>query len=247
MNFLNGKYLSGMELSQVKEKTLNKEKVKSLFDEFSKDLNVTYDDLKIQSYSYDFVGTGNEIFIANTTKLFIENKFNIVVTEGIYEGEKVEVVLGDKVAKENGEVLFKEYGFVDNDVVITEETPYTNQLEKEVQDAIAEDKLLPDQTSYVPGTAAEKIQPKGLFDFCLPGGYKWCGKGCGYQTGGGKPINGVDRCCRTHDNCYGAFKTNRCSKCDRPLIDCVLRQKGNNVAKSAIYSYFYGKCNLIIT
>ncbi|WP_152657059.1 hypothetical protein [Oceanobacillus sp. CFH 90083] len=246
MNFLNGKYLEGQELVEVKKRMLEKEKVKTLFNELSQGLDVTLNDLAVQSYAYDFAGTGNEIFIAKTTKLFIEDHLNIVVTEGVYDDSTIEVVVGDKLAEEEGEVVFKEYEFIENEVVLVEETAYTEQLQKEIAEAAAEDGLLPNEASYVPGETAVQIQPQGVFDFCLPGGYKWCGKGCGYQTGGGTPANGVDRCCKTHDDCYRKNKSSRCSKCDRPLINCVKKQKGNNIAKSSIYAFFTAKCNFII-
>ena len=36
--------------------------------------------------------------------------------------------------------------------------------------------------------------------FCLPGGYRHCGPGCGdgLAKGGGTPINPTDSCCRGH-------------------------------------------------
>lgn len=45
--------------------------------------------------------------------------------------------------------------------------------------------------------------------------YKWCGANCGSGT----PVNALDRCCRTHDNCYGSYGSypGRCA-CDRNLI-----------------------------
>ena len=48
--------------------------------------------------------------------------------------------------------------------------------------------------------------------------FKWCGAGCGSGT----PINSLDTCCRSHDYCYGSYKSypDRCT-CDKTLIDCA--------------------------
>jgi Phospholipase A2-like domain len=48
--------------------------------------------------------------------------------------------------------------------------------------------------------------------------YNWCGRNCGSGT----PVNPLDTCCRTHDNCYGAYKSypDRCA-CDRNLVQCA--------------------------
>ncbi|WP_286905188.1 hypothetical protein [Clostridium sp. UBA1652] len=62
----------------------------------------------------------------------------------------------------------------------------------------------------------EALYPGGTPNFPLP--YNWCGANCGSGT----PVNSTDTCCRTHDYCYGSFKSypDRCA-CDRNLIKCV--------------------------
>lgn len=44
----------------------------------------------------------------------------------------------------------------------------------------------------------------------------WCGPGCG----SGEPIDGIDRCCKTHDNCYAQFGYFDCF-CDDNLHKCL--------------------------
>lgn len=47
--------------------------------------------------------------------------------------------------------------------------------------------------------------------------YKWCGKGCGSGT----PVNPLDSCCKTHDNCYvGKTYPAKC-KCDNNAANCA--------------------------
>jgi len=96
------------------------------------------------------------------------------------------------------------------------------------------------------------ITPLAFGDFCLPGGYEYCGKECGTngdKGGGGAIYNKVDGCCYVHDKCYGSNKTNRCVACDRPLVNCVstwANYKEGPVAASSIIAFFKGKCDMII-
>jgi hypothetical protein len=70
----------------------------------------------------------------------------------------------------------------------------------------------------------------------VPIAYNYCGANCG----SGDPVNGTDRCCRTHDNCYGSFSTypTRCD-CDQNLIDCLSPETGQGPA--AIQTVFRAK------
>ncbi len=67
------------------------------------------------------------------------------------------------------------------------------------------------------GEKMKKIR-KGK-DFCLPGGYRYCGPGC---SGPGAPINYVDSCCKMHDDCVARHGSN--CRCDKQLIECVQRK-----------------------
>ncbi|WP_050801627.1 hypothetical protein [Ornithinibacillus scapharcae] len=96
------------------------------------------------------------------------------------------------------------------------------------------------------------IETQAFGDFCLPGGYQYCGQACGTNgsAGGGGPIyNKIDGCCYIHDDCYRRNKTNRCSACDLDLISCVNTWnnfKEGPVAATAITTFFNAKCNSII-
>ncbi|WP_341302192.1 hypothetical protein MHB44_07400 [Lysinibacillus sp. FSL H8-0500] len=78
------------------------------------------------------------------------------------------------------------------------------------------------------------------FPFCLAGGYKHCGPGCGdgLSKGGGTPINSIDACCRAHDRCWSAFG-NGDACCDKALVDCTQANRWDGpVATDLIYHYF---------
>ncbi|UII54208.1 Parvovirus coat protein VP1-like protein [Cytobacillus spongiae] len=60
---------------------------------------------------------------------------------------------------------------------------------------------------------------------CLRG-YRWCGPGC---SGPGAPTNGVDSCCKLHDECYRKYGRAN-PYCDTLFINC-LKPKMNRHSK----------------
>ncbi|WP_010095568.1 hypothetical protein [Ornithinibacillus scapharcae] len=66
--------------------------------------------------------------------------------------------------------------------------------------------------------------------------YNWCGANCGSGT----PVNALDTCCRTHDYCYGSFKSypSRCD-CDQNLINCA--RNTDNAGTSRVIAAFQAK------
>jgi len=109
-----------------------------------------------------------------------------------------------------------------------------------------------ESTLYLPDLLKEEVYTNGdpsLIDAqvsvpCIQNGcctfsgvkYKWCGAGCGSGT----PINALDRCCRTHDYCYGSFKSypDRCA-CDRNLRSCAANT--NDPGKTTLRTGIWGK------
>lgn len=97
---------------------------------------------------------------------------------------------------------------------------------------------------------ADGIEAQGFGDFCLPGGYQYCGQKCGScksctAGGGGAIKNKVDGCCHIHDYCYSQNSTNRCTKCDKSLVNCVTystNYREGPIAADAIEIFFTAKC-----
>lgn len=58
--------------------------------------------------------------------------------------------------------------------------------------------------------------------FCYPG-YRYCGPGC---TGPGVPVNAVDACCQSHDECYAL--TGRTKHCDDIFQQCLNQYKNSS-------------------
>ncbi|WP_409300509.1 phospholipase [Peribacillus sp. SCS-155] len=90
---------------------------------------------------------------------------------------------------------------------------------------------------------ARTIGRKTLFCRCIFPRYKWCGPGC---SGPEDPINDVDDCCKSHDQCYQ--QESRC-QCDRNLINC-LRTKVNFYSRKGFVAaliYFYMRIQVLFT
>ena len=90
-------------------------------------------------------------------------------------------------------------------------------------------------TVRLPGTGG--VQGYGLDGLpCLYG--RWCGPGC---SGPGAPIDALDTCCQTHDQCYSRRGYFNCG-CDRALLDCIapLRDPGTPMGRwaSRVHRYF---------
>ncbi|MFD0768951.1 hypothetical protein ACFQZ1_08515 [Bacillus sp. CGMCC 1.60114] len=81
--------------------------------------------------------------------------------------------------------------------------------------------------------------------FCLAGGYKHCGPGCGdgLTFGGGTPINAIDYCCRSHDRCWSQFGENDAC-CDKNLVSCAkANRSAGPVASDLIVAWFSSNAN----
>ena len=89
---------------------------------------------------------------------------------------------------------------------------------------------------YLPRTNVALALP------CIYG--RWCGPGC---SGPGPPIDDVDACCESHDQCYATRGYFACS-CDSTLVNCVAPKMDVWTAKGraaiAVFTWFSrGWCN----
>ncbi|MCH1625703.1 Parvovirus coat protein VP1-like protein [Fredinandcohnia sp. SECRCQ15] len=75
-----------------------------------------------------------------------------------------------------------------------------------------------------------KIRRLGL---CVPG-YRWCGPGC---SGPGAPLNAVDACCKSHDDCYRRFGSS--ARCDQLFLNCLRNQINPHTKQGRDAAFFY--------
>jgi len=82
--------------------------------------------------------------------------------------------------------------------------------------------------NYVPGQLVDQVNSAGkdwLKDGCLPGGYIYCGGGCGGYPACKSSVKGVnkldDECCKYHDCCYAVNNDTGDKGCDAIICNCA--------------------------
>lgn len=84
----------------------------------------------------------------------------------------------------------------------------------------------------------EDIETTDMFEADLPCYYgNWCGPGC---SGPGYPIDNVDACCRTHDQCYATYGYFNCD-CDLALLACLSPYTSYHQAAANMYAVIYAQ------
>lgn len=243
------KNLKLIEPSSLKNK-LEVIKTKGVFKKFEKFVRNQFGkkvgSLEHRGLQFGVADSGHEIEIHYLTDSTSQIRF--VLTFRKSEGKQaLDTAIIDLIVEEAGKPYGKmiTYDFEKEEFAITHSEEIQEDAESAWLDRETKGKAI---FEYIEEDA-EVISTQGIFDFCLPGGYKWCGQGCGYATGGGNLKNKIDGCCKIHDDCYRTYKTNRCENCDRTLMGCVMYYSNyvtDPAAAEAIWAVFNTKCNLII-
>lgn len=150
----------------------------------------------------------NDQFIITFIKTIVQNDKKV-----IYSIKGIELNIIDGKA-------FKNIAVFEND-----EMQLENKIESDVQ-------VLQLPVYNEPNEEQDNVTIQGLDDCWLNGccsfryrglpwnpliHYKWCGRNCGSGT----PVNALDSCCKTHDNCYvGKTYPAKC-KCDKDAANCA--------------------------
>lgn len=189
-----------------------------------------------------------ELHFLNDSKNFVTLSF------GVQQNDASPFIKYQFVSEENGQIVIKrgEYKQKTNEfeahvleVVDGDLEEGWSIIDQRIKSGLLED-LKKDEA-----VVNESIKAQGIFDFCLAGGYQYCGKGCGDCSGcsgGGSIKNKVDGCCYVHDYCYKNNSTNRCSACDWDLVNCVqndINYKTGPIAADSITFFFSSKCGYV--
>lgn len=241
LSLMDGAFIEGKDLNTLVENIQKKSSYKKLianlkelqpFDDSKVEVKIAY-----QFKSIDTLSDSNKLYRSKFVELILDNQAEIRFDNVVRVGDKEVEGLSGSVVHSNGQYLTSFIESLNGEFVQLEAVENKGQLDAKVEEE------LPNNPSYVHDE--ELVQPLGLFDVCMPGGYLHCGKGCGDYgpKGGGTPINPVDSCCRAHDRCWNTFGDWDC-KCDRILIDCAKQYSSQYPAAYAtIYSVFaYNAC-----
>lgn len=85
---------------------------------------------------------------------------------------------------------------------------------------------------------AEEMQKNDVSTDGIPIYGNWCGPG----YGSGTPIDGMDYCCKLHDNCYGSQCYSSCF-CNGGLISCLQPYRPHWFAVAAILYFTFASCD----
>jgi hypothetical protein len=229
--------LKGRELFQ-KVKSFLKEEFKKDFSSFNYE-GISYD-LYLETHT-----NKAEIYLLEDNNSLVSSIFTVIEDPNgnILEMVRINTIVGDEVTT----IFDINYDFTDKTFTVDE----VERIEEPIQ-TVWETITERNHSGLIEHLKENTISTQSFGDFCMPGGYQYCGQECGTNgsAGGGGPIyNKVDGCCYIHDDCYRRNKTNRCAACDRALINCVSNwnnYKTDPYTASAIIAFFQTKCNMII-
>lgn len=228
-----GNYLNQNEIDDLVNSLENQKKFTNLISEMKKFINFEFikDDLDvILGLKFD-VMRENELISAQSLYLQITEDVRVRYIRR-FSSEKPEdlkdffvgEILNSRDDGDGLEVLnFK----AENDFYITlKESHWSEEaLVESLEQNKKEEEEFPINADYYPGMLAEiEVGTEAWYSGCLPGGYRWCGEGCGGSIACNSSTHGVnslDACCKNHDCCYarnGAKHPN--CYCDRILCNC---------------------------
>ncbi|MEH7052845.1 hypothetical protein [Bacillus pseudomycoides] len=230
---LNGK------LQVVEENKVFKELQGYLKAEFGKEVTI----LEHKGIEYDILNDRAE---KAEVHYLLDTNSNIRLLFGLAtnkEGKTFETATVDMIVEENGHHYIKmvSYDVETKQFVVT----YSEKIQQDVEAAWVNMLSTGDRPFEALKAEPEMYKAKGFFDFCLPGGYKWCGQGCGKATGGGALKNKIDGCCFIHDDCYDKYSSNRCANWDKSFVSCISNRTNyatDPATASAIIIFFQTKC-----
>jgi hypothetical protein len=210
---LAGKYVKeASEKSSVRNALVEKLQSKGIIEQLQKVVPFNVEDLEF-TFGYNFTQPDFEeekLIHVNIAAVRANDQVqvkNIVIKDENQQPKAesiiIDVIKGDKV---------ETYMLEDNELVKTEEFSYDGNF---LEAALDRNQIHNEDYQGV-------VEKDFLFPFCLAGGYKFCGPGCGdgLTYGGGTPINAIDSCCRAHDRCYSVFGYgDHC--CDQTIDNCA--------------------------
>lgn len=232
---LDGKYVKHeKEKLEIKDKLISRLENQGVIEQLQKLVPLSVEALELK-VAYDFtvpdyrnngeVDLGRIVAIRANERVQIKNVFVTDKDHNIKE----ELIMIDVV---KGAQTVQTYILEEGKLVLDNEFEYIGNF---LDDTIDLEQI--DNEEYE-GVLAKNFP----FSFCLAGGYRHCGPGCGdgLARGGGTPINAIDSCCRGHDRCWANFG-NGDACCDKILVDCAkANRSAGSVASDMIVLYFSG-------
>ena len=233
--FLNGKRLTAPnDLQKVVGDLFQKEDFNALLKQLMVKKNVYSEELAIKlAYIFDsYSPTTEQLVSGKMTVIRIKDHLQIIHVE-INNEDYSETIEDYSVYLINDKGQLEIYSFDQNlSFIASQALDDTNILDTMLNEE------MPHDEHFEPFSTV-KSESWGI-SFCLAGGYKHCGPGCGdgLSYGGGAPYNAIDTCCRAHDRCWSVFGSGDAC-CDKILVDCAKKNASvGSVASALIVGWF---------
>lgn len=233
--FLNGKRLTASsDLQKVVGDLFQKEDFNVLLKQLLAQKKVYSEELAIKlAYIFDSYSPTTEQLVSGQVTVIRMNDYTQIIHLEINNEDYSETIEDYSVYIVNEKGQLEIYSFNQDLTFIASQ---------ELTDASILDTMLkeemPHDENFEPFSTV-KSESWGI-SFCLAGGYKHCGPGCGdgLTYGGGTPYNAIDTCCRAHDRCWSVFG-NGDACCDKILVDCAKKNASvGSVASALIVGWF---------
>src|SRR5690625_3178848 len=244
-----GNYLSDLEIKEVVSSFKGKKKYNNLIEELKQFEGLDIDQYKfkvVQGLKFD-VQYGIDVISVTSVQLKVTDSVEIMYVSRYRNANKKTMDEFFHVTysySEEDNHVKRIHLYAGNDRYISTSNSTVEKEKIEQEEKFDQEDEIPIDENYYPGMLLDQVSTRGIFDFCLPGGYKYCGKSCGGKkacnANSPNGINGLDNCCKTHDCCYhqrGVSWPNPI--CDKIVCDCALKApfKKNTTVVTAVMCY----------
>lgn len=197
---------------------------------------------------------GEDIFTGQTITVQLDENISLEYLQRYVNGKKDKttdmlIATVEELTEDGGKFITKFVASVDTHVKIIKHV-YSAEEVEEIKISTTNDLKRRQEfhvdPEYYPGKLMDTVNTEAWYSGCLPGGYIWCGEGCGGSaacTSTKAGINTLDNCCKTHDCCYHKRGVSHpdCT-CDAPLCSCAQSASGSPFANITIKVAMCSSC-----
>lgn len=228
-----GNYLNNEEVKTLINTFSEKTKFRNLIQEMNNSEKFEFDENSevIQAIKFDVL-KGEDVYSAKVVYLKLNENVKIRYTIRHLNGDESttnDFFIGEIFKVEEDEIKVTHFRSYHDEYVSSLISSHTHEVAAlAIESNKLQEEQFPIDENYVPGMLLnEEVKTAAWYSGCMPGGYMWCGEGCGgssacKSTAGA--VNSLDFCCKSHDCCYHTYGVSyKNCLCDSNLCDCSQR------------------------